>query len=257
VAPHVLRRARRALSRREYPVVPAHVGRLDYGGAEILVGVTSRSELMSRLRPAAKEPWTVAWIERSLRPGDVLWDVGANIGSYSLIAASVGAASLGREAAKVVAVEPAFANYGALCDNVLVNGFEEIVVPLPVLLGDRTGLVTIGYRDAAAGAAEHEVGGKGLPTLAYRFDDLVESTGLPAPTLLKIDVDGAEAAVLAGAAGTLRRPELRSVLVEIERVGGDHVAGVLSAGGFELVERVDERDGERLQNVWYGIFERG
>ena len=233
-------------------MVPAHVGRLDYGGAEILVGVTSRSELMSRLRPAAKEPWTVGWIERSVRPGDVLWDVGANIGAYSLIAAS-----LSREATQVVAVEPAFANFGALSDNVLLNGFQDVVVPLPVLLGDRTGLVTIGYRDAAAGAAEHEVGGNGLRTLAYRFDDLVQAIGLPAPTLLKIDVDGAEAAVLAGAAGTLRRPELRSVLVEIARVGGDQVAGVLSEGGFELVERVDERDGERLQNVWYGVFERG
>jgi FkbM family methyltransferase len=232
--------------------VPAHVGLLDYGGAEILVGVTSRSELMSRLRPAAKEPWTVGWIERSLRPGDVLWDVGANIGSYSLIAAS-----LGREAAQVVAVEPAFANFGALSDNVLLNRFQDVVVPIPVLLGERTGLVTIGYHDAAAGAAEHELGGKGLPTLAYRFDDLVETMGLPAPTLLKIDVDGAEAGVLAGAAETLRQPELRSVLIEIERGGGDAVVAALAEAGLELAERIDERGGERLQNVWYGIFERG
>ena len=79
MAARFVRRARRALSRREYPVVPAHIGRLDYDGAELLVGVTSRTELLSRLRPAAKEPWTVSWIERSLRPSDVLWDVGANV----------------------------------------------------------------------------------------------------------------------------------------------------------------------------------
>src|SRR5438046_1543914 len=95
------RRARRSLSRREYPVVPAHIGRLDYPGADLRIGVTSRTEILSRLRPCEKEPWTVAWLERTVRPGDVLWDVGANVGAYSLIAAS-----LGREAAQIVAVEP-------------------------------------------------------------------------------------------------------------------------------------------------------
>jgi Met-10+ like-protein len=134
--------------------VPQHIGRLDYEGAEILVGVTSRAEFTSRLRPAAKEPWTVAWLDRSVRAGDVLWDVGANIGAYSLIAAS-----LGREAAAIVAVEPAFANYAALCENVVLNGCQDAVLPLPVLLGDSTRLVTLGV--AEAGSAEHAVGAEG------------------------------------------------------------------------------------------------
>jgi hypothetical protein len=74
--------------------------------------------------------------------------------------------------------------------------------------------------------------------------------------LLKIDVDGAESAALDGARETLARSELRSVLVEIDRTGGDAVAEALRASGLQLVERVDERDGEPLANVWYGIFER-
>ncbi len=229
--------------------MPQHIGRLDYEGAEILVGVPSRAVFTSRLRPAAKEPWTVAWLDRSVRAGDVLWDVGANIGAYSLIAAS-----LGREAAGIVAVEPAFANYAALCENVVLNSCQGAVLPLPVLLGDSTGLVTLGV--AEAGAAEHEVGGGGLPTLSYRLDDLVSALGVSAPTLLKIDVDGSEPAVLGGAEDALVRPELRSVLVEIDRAGGDAVVETLGAAGLELVERVDERSGERLQNVWYGVFER-
>lgn len=245
------RRARRALSRREYPVVPAHIGRIDYPGADILVGVTSRREILSRLRPCAKEPWTVDWLERTLRDGDVLYDIGANVGGYSLIAAS-----LGREGARVVAVEPSYANYAALCDNVVMNRFENMVVPLPVLLGETTGLVGMGYRDIEAGAAEHEVGDGGLPTLSFRLDDLVAQLDLRAPTLLKIDVDGAEAAVLAGARATLARPELRSVLVEVERSGGDVVAATLAGAGLQLAERIDERDGVPLARVWYGVFER-
>jgi FkbM family methyltransferase len=249
VAPHFVRRARRALSRREYPVVPAHIGRLDYPGAELIVGVTSRTELLSRLRPAAKEPWTVAWIERSLRASDVFWDVGANVGAYALIAAS-----LARDSARIVAVEPAPASYAALCDNVALNGLERSITPLPVLLGERTGLTTL--EPAEAGAAEHELGGEGVAALAYRLDDLIAAHGLPAPTLMKIDVDGAEAAVLSGAGDTLGRPELRSVLVEIDRSAGDAVVEQLAAAGLQAVERVDERDGEPLPNVWYGVFER-
>jgi FkbM family methyltransferase len=240
---------RRALSRREYPVVPAHVGRLDYPGAEIAVGVTSRTEILSRLRPCAKEPWTVSWLERTLGAGDVLYDVGANVGAYTLIAAS-----LARESAKVVAVEPASANFAALCDNVSMNGFEALVVPLPVLLGDRTGLVALAGGEA--GAAEHDLGGAGLTTISYRLDELIRTLGLPEPTLLKIDVDGAEAAVLAGGGETLARPELRSVLVEVDRAGGDTVERTLATAGLKLAERIEERNGVPLARVWYGIFER-
>jgi len=251
-ASELAQRARRALSRREYPVVPAHIGRLDYDGADIRVGVTSRTEILSRLRPSEKEPWTVAWLERTLGAGDVLYDVGANVGAYSLIAAS-----LGREGVRIIAVEPAFANYEALCSNVVLNGLEQSIVPLPVLLGERTRLVELAYRDTEAGTAEHAVGESGLLTLCYRLDDLVAGMALPAPTLLKIDVDGAEVPVLAGASAMLSRPELRSVLVEVERSGGDAVVDVLTQAGLGLTERIDERGGTPLAHVWYGIFERG
>ncbi len=233
-------------------MVPAHIGRIDYRGADILVGVTSRTEILSRLRPSAKEPWTVAWLERTLRSGDVLYDVGANVGAYSLIAAS-----LGREAARIVAVEPVFANFASLCDNVLLNGFEDVVVPLPVLLGARTALETLGTENIEPGAAEHEIGGVGMPVLSLRLDDLVAQFGLPAPTLMKIDVDGGEAAVLAGAQQTLARTDLRSVLIEVERAGGDAIVDALARAGLALTERVDEREGKPLTRVWYGVFERG
>jgi len=250
-ASELARRARRAVSRREYPVVPTHIGRLDYQGADLRIGVTSRTEVLSRLRPCEKEPWTVAWLERTLRSGDVLWDVGANVGAYSLIAAS-----LGREGAKVVAVEPAYATYAALCDNVLMNGLENAVIPVPVLLSDRNALQALGTQKTEPGAAEHEVGGEGIAVLAYRLDDLVAQYGIPAPMVMKLDVDGGEAAVLAGAPQTLTRPELRSVLVEVERAGGDAVVEVLERAGLGLAERIDERQGKPFARIWYGVFER-
>jgi FkbM family methyltransferase len=244
------RRLRRALARNEYPVVPAHLGRIDYEGTEIRIGVTTRAEMTSRLRPVAKEPWTVAWLERNARPGGVLYDVGANVGGYSLIAAALGM--------RVVAFEPGYANYAALCDNVVLNERTAEIIPLPTVLADHTGLDVFGYRDVAAGVAEHRLGGAGttLPVLTYRLDDLVDQLDLPAATLLKLDVDGAEEAVLAGAPQVLAGTGLRSVLVEVERDRSAEVVRLIEAAGFRVAERIDDRDGERLARVWYGIFER-
>jgi len=253
----LLRQARRAVSRREYPVVPAHLARIDYGEAEIVIGITSRAEIMSRLRPSAKEPWTVRWIEESVRPGDVLYDVGANVGSYTLIAAAQPAENL-----RVVAVEPGYASYAALCDNVALNGFESTVTPLPVVLSDRTGLADLAYRNVEPGAAEHQLqrGASAAyhqPVLSFRLDDLVSKIGLPAPTLLKIDVDGAEVPVLAGAPLTLASTDLRSVLVEVRRDLTNEVVRLLEEAGLAVRARVEERNGQPLHDVWYGIFERG
>jgi len=252
----LLRRARRAVARREFPVVPAHLARIDYERADVRILVTSRPEIMSRLRPAAKEPWTVQWIEQALRPGDVLYDVGANVGSYALIAGAQGL-----DGVQVVAFEPGYANYAALCDNVLLNGLGSVVVPLPVALAERTGLATLGYSEVAAGAAEHRLdGGEGAAhsqaVVAYRLDDVVDHFALPRPTLLKVDVDGAEAVVFMGAPGTLADPSLRSVLVEIDRRRSGEVVPLLERSGLVLRERIDERGREPLRHVWYGIFDR-
>jgi FkbM family methyltransferase len=162
---------------------------------------------------------------------------------------------------RVVAIEPGYASYAALCDNVALNGFEETVTPLPVVLSDRTGLADLAYRSIEPGAAEHVLqsdaaGAYRQPVLSFRLDDLVSQIGLPAPTLLKVDVDGAEAPVLAGAPLTLVSPALRSVLVEVRRDLTDEVVRLLAEAGLVLRTRVEERDGRPLNDVWYGIFER-
>jgi len=233
------------------------VAELDYPGARIRIGTSTKTIVRSRIRPVAKEPWTVSWIERSLRDGDVLWDVGANVGAYSLIAARSGPRDL-----TVVAIEPGYANYASLCENIVLNGLGETVTALPVVLAEQNRLGSLGYTDVCAGAAMHslDAGERSTfeqPVLVYSLDSLISTFSLPAPTLIKLDVDGSEASVLAGARDTLRRPELRSLVVEIELEMTDVVVTELAAAGLELTSRIDERFGEPLPGIWYGIFERG
>ena len=123
------------------------VKRLEYERAEVLLHAETRSSFL-RHRAALKEPWTIAWIESCLAPGEVLFDIGANTGVYSLLAAKLHGPEL-----KIVAFEPAFANYADLNRNLVLNGVEAQVVPLPYALSDADRLLSFGFRNLEAGSA--------------------------------------------------------------------------------------------------------
>ncbi|MGI9111301.1 MAG: FkbM family methyltransferase [Gaiellaceae bacterium] len=234
------------------------VVRIDHPTLDVRIRVTTGATARLRVESVAKEPWTVAWLERTVRSGDVVWDVGANVGVYALVAARL----LGEDGL-VVAVEPGYANFAALCDNIVLNELDERIVPLPLVLGDAARTATLDYSDLRAGSALHLLDGSAggapyrQPVLVHTLDQVVESFGVEPPTLLKLDVDGGEISVLAGAEATLRREELRSILVEVETELTEGVLGALLAAGFELVEEHREREGVPLPGVWYGVFERG
>lgn len=261
VSKEVLRQLRTELRRdvKEF-VASANVdlGRLDYPNAEIFLRLGSVWSLMRR-HSCAKEPWTVEWIERSVAEGDVLYDIGANVGAYSLVAAIRGAGT-------VVAIEPATATFAELCENIVLNGVQSRVVALPVGLAARTAMATLEYRDTQAGAASHrlvEASGDEDDSrsplrqrvLAYRLDDLVETFALPRPNHIKLDVDGAESDVLAGAEETLAAPALRSVMVEVHADGAEEVAGLMAARGLDLRAEY-AREGRENVDHWYALYER-
>ena len=198
------------------------VGRLDTDAAEVWLAADSLFEYDVRLRSCRKEPGTVRWITEHVRAGDVVYDVGANVGAYTLLAAR---RAPGR--VRVYAFEPSFSNYAQLCRNVILNRCDAVVFPLPVALSDVTVLDALHHRTLVTGAAMHAFGrpeasaGEAFeaayrqPALGYRLDDLVAQFGLPIPDHIKIDVDGLEARVLAGAERTLKESRLRTVLVEV------------------------------------------
>lgn len=210
---------------------------LDYAPHRIELLVSS-SEIELRLLSAEKEPFTVEWIERSIRPGDVFYDIGANVGAYSLIAAKATG-----NGARVYAFEPAPPSFSDLSRNIVLNGCAESVTALPIALWSDDRVLSLASLPTA-GAAQHAVStdadAGAVAMLGISLDDLVERFGLPVPTHAKIDTDGHELEVLRGAERTLARPEWRSLLVEVDRDDtrrNREIETWLRRSGFDLVRR--------------------
>lgn len=189
-----------------------------------------------------KEPETIAWID-GFSPGDVLWDVGANVGLYSLYAALRGAGA-------VLAFEPSAANYATLNHNIRLNGMDERITALALALSDRPGLGVLELGDASSGGALSNFRAGGCATsaspeyrqgmLAYGIDAFIRDFDPPFPNHVKIDVDGLEPDIVAGATATLADSRLRSVSVELDDArpdGRDAVIDAMARAGLRLAGR--------------------
>ncbi|MDZ4296010.1 MAG: FkbM family methyltransferase [Patescibacteria group bacterium] len=215
--------------------------RLDYPEREIRMHVNSWKQLR-RLYGPRKEPETVQYLGAHLKPGETFYDIGANVGAFSFIAWA-----LTEGKSTIYAFEPGYATYAALCDNVFLNNCSGAIIPLPFALAAVSALESFHYSSLGAGEAFHALGASGdarhhrwsQTVPAYRLDDMIATFHLKPPQHIKIDVDGAEAAVVAGAEATLRSPELRSLLVEIDE--GLDIAGAVGRAienaGFRRVLR--------------------
>ena len=238
-------------------------GLLDYQRSPIRLVVDSEAEL-PRLNSCRKEPETVAWIEQFVRPGDVVFDIGANVGAYSLV---VDRATGGK--CTVYAFEPSFSTFAQLSRNVALNGSSGRVFPVLVALSDVNGLVTFNYSSLEPGTARHALGesiddqGRPFtpaltqPVLSYRMDDFVAQFSGRAPNHIKLDVDGIELKVLSGGPRTLADPGLRTVLVEVElsRPELGAIQRLLVGHGFSL--HAKHPHGTREDSAANFIFTRG
>ncbi len=128
-------------------------------------------------------------------PGHVVYDIGANVGSYTLLASV-----LTGPRGTVVAFEPVPENIAYLRRHIALNQLTNVQVH-DVAVADVSGVVSF---HAAADRVLGRIDSDGqLSVRAVRLDQVVQD-GLPPPDCLKIDVEGAEAAVLRGAAGVLK-----------------------------------------------------
>lgn len=198
---------------RLYKVLGIMTGTLDWTRQQIHLSIHSHSDL-SRLSSCAKEPETVRWLESNITSASVFYDIGANVGAYSLIAAS-----LGGKDSKVFAFEPSYSTFMTLNENIFLNTFERVITPIHIALSSASGFLHMEFSSRESGAAKHnvsEISGGSLSVPAMSLDLMRKELTMPEPTLIKIDVDGGEWDVLKGAVKTLHSTHLRSVLIEVD-----------------------------------------
>jgi FkbM family methyltransferase len=129
---------------------------------------------------------------RIVRPGDVIYDLGAHAGFYTLLAAKLTGAT-----GAVVAFEPVPRNLGYLRRNLALNHCENVTV-VAAAVADRSGTARFEEGPLNTVGALSQGGGDEVAVVS-----LDEYPG-PAPRVIKMDVEGAEAAVLRGARRVLR-----------------------------------------------------
>lgn len=164
----------------------------------------------------------MAFVLHLLRPGDLFVDVGANVGSYTVLASAVCGA-------ETIAIEPDPGTIVALKRNVEINGIGGRVSTVEAALGAQPGVAqfTVGLDTMNRMATVADTSVREVPVL--RLDDVVGDRN---PILLKLDVEGFETEVFAGARATLRKPSL----VAIETESRDPIlVSQLNAAGFEEI----------------------
>jgi len=185
------------------------------------------------------EPETLEWIDEYIKPNDTLWDIGANIGLYSIYAAK-------KEGVKVIAFEPSGLNFSLLVEHIALNDLGDSISPLCLALSNETKLENLNMVIFEPGAASNAVGGAGnqfgefkpaftQATPAMKADDFCSVFGQKTPDHVKLDVDGIEEFIIAGMQSLL--PKIKTIVVEVEGDNaGDQenkIVGPIIKAGFE------------------------
>lgn len=165
----------------------------------------------------SKEPETIEWIDK-FDENKVLWDIGANIGLYSIYAAKARNVS-------VFAFEPSVFNLELLAKNINLNHLSEKICIVPIPLSDRPQFSLMRMTSTEWGGAlstfEKKIGwdGKEISEIfnyqiwGSTIDEMIKKNSLPLPNYIKIDVDGIEHFILQGGSEVLSQVD--QVLIEI------------------------------------------
>lgn len=190
-----------------------------------------------------KEPETLEWID-SFSAGEQLWDIGANIGIYSIYAALRGI--------NVIAFEPHFGNYFQLCANIYLNGLQDRIKAYCFALSDNMTSGTINLSSVGIGTSMNSfdsdldyLGKTYQPVfrqgmMGCSIDQAVSLFGMDVPDHIKIDVDGIELDIVKGARETLAKPTLKSVSIELVEHLPEQVSGVnriMHACGLDFIHK--------------------
>ncbi len=188
----------------------------------------------------SKEPDVIEWIE-TFSADDIFYDVGANIGLYSIFAAKQGVK-------KVVAFEPEALNFALLNQNIFLNHEQDRIVSLNIGLSNDNKLDYLFIPNFEAGHSQNNIG-KSMDmnrneinfehkqgVISYSLDQFLDKFPTYFPTRIKIDVDGFEHIIIQGALTTLKNLRVKSLMIEInEELKEDlEIIDIVQDLGFQL-----------------------
>jgi FkbM family methyltransferase len=225
---------------------------VEFEGSRVCVDPRDVGVSLYLITEGAYEPRLTELLKQLIEPGMVVVDGGANVGCFTMLAAR-----LVGEAGHVYAFEPVPANFELLRRGVELNAYGNVTANR-CALADRAGTATLHLDRSNFGAPSlgeanvAELAGTAeAPTVA--LDDFLAGENRPVD-LIKLDTQGAEGLVLAGAERTLGWPRQLRVVMEFWPAGlrnmGTDPAGLLGSlreRGFEL-SWLDERSG-RLEGT--------
>ena len=210
-----------------------------------------------------KEPETLDWID-AIPEAAVLWDIGANIGLYTVYAAK-------KRNCRVWSFEPSVFNLELLARNIYLNGLTDRVCIVPLALSDSPGanvmrLTTTEWGGALSTFGE-DFGWDGEPirsvfefrTVGVSMDQAAERLTIPLPQYIKMDVDGLEHFILDG--GTSVLSQVSEVLVEVNddfQEQAEQCSRLLTQAGLELKDKQHSEivESSEYQNTFNQIWKR-
>lgn len=194
------------------------------------------------------ESHTMHWIA-SFEDQSVFFDIGANVGVMSLLAAAKGCT--------VYAFEPFIENIRLLDTNIRLNNFGELIIPCPVALCATDSISTLFLSSTEGGSARHSF--NKLEKSDYRCRPVVQTqfalgmkldtffhvASLPSPNYIKIDVDGNEDLILAGGENTFANDALKEVQIELDTERNNYSIDIyqyMQTRGFKVKFKYEHQD---------------
>jgi FkbM family methyltransferase len=165
----------------------------------------------------SKEKDTISWIDKFGGKKKVFFDIGSNIGLYSLYCSML-------HKNKVFAFEPQYNNIVLFEKNIQINKLEKFIsiIPNPIYNKNKLDFLLSGSNNLSGSASSTFIKEENIKsytykkrlTLSFAIDFLVEKLLIPKPNMIKIDVDGNEIDVIKGAIKTINSRNCKTILIE-------------------------------------------
>ena len=195
----------------------------------------------------------------SIQKNEVFYDIGSNIGVYSLLASQY-------SGAKTISFEMEPINCSIQHQNIHSNNLQNLITLIPIALSNKNSIRNVFFKDISPGDALHSLDEpspaldkkrKNLTIasslLTFSLDYLVDNFSLPKPDIIKLDVDGIELLILEGASKTLTNA--KKIMVEVDQHNEVNIINYLSRQGFSHFKKYQSHN--FLESNYNILFTKG